>query len=119
MIYGTLSAKCTFLVPAGEPTATYTITFQGVTVQNNNSTWCYSVSVTGAPGLSHWVLGVLFEVGIEAEESPVQYCITLEGVYKIEEYWSGFSFCAYISFQLALLPAPVRPEKCLSRIKIK
>ena len=111
----------TFLVPEAAPTATYTITFQGVTVQNNNSTWCYSVVVTGSPGLSHWVLGVFelcqelleekllsvtrngveleentgyvlglsdgvfgvkFEVGTEAEESPVEYCITLEGIYK-------------------------------------
>jgi len=108
----------TFFVP---PTATYIITFQGVTVQDNNSIWCYSVSVTGNPGLSHWVLGVFelcpelleeklisvtrndveleentgyvlgtsdgvfgvkFEIGVEAEESPVLYCITLEGVYE-------------------------------------
>ena len=48
----------TFLVPEIAPTATYTITFQGVTVEDCNSTWCYIVSVTGAPGLSHWVLGV-------------------------------------------------------------
>jgi hypothetical protein len=111
----------TFLVPAINPTATYTITFQGMTVEDCNSTWCYSVSVVGAPGLSHWVLGVFelcqellveklllvtrngveqeentgyelgtsdgvngikFEVGAEAEESPVTYCITLEGVYE-------------------------------------
>lgn len=109
-----------FLVPVDEPTATYNIIFEGRTIQNNNSTWCYSVSVTGAPGLSHWVLGVFelcselleekllavtrngvelqknvnfiignsdgvsgikFEVGTEADESPVQYCITLDGVY--------------------------------------
>jgi hypothetical protein len=48
----------TFLVPENTPTATYTITFQDVTVKDCNSTWCYIVSVTGAPGLSHWVLGV-------------------------------------------------------------
>jgi hypothetical protein len=111
----------TFLIPADTPTATYTIAFQGVTVIDANSTWCYSVSVIGKPGLSHWVLGVFelcpellseklllvtrnkveleenegyelgtsdgvygikFEVGVEAEESPVYYCITLEGVYK-------------------------------------
>jgi hypothetical protein len=48
----------TFLVPENTPTATYTITFQGVTVEDCNSKWCYNVSVTGAPGLSHWVLGV-------------------------------------------------------------
>lgn len=110
----------TFLVPKTGH-ATYTITFQGVTVENGNSTWCYSFSVTGAPGLSHWVLGVFescqelleqrlisvtregveleegtgyelgtsdgvngikFEVGLEAEESPALYCITLEGVYE-------------------------------------
>ncbi len=116
----------TFLVPAVNPTATYTITFQGVTVEDGNSTWCYSVSVTGNPGLSHWVLGVFeqcqelleeklllvtrngveleeeeepgdtgyvlgtsdgvygvkFDVGVEAAESPVLYCITLAGVYE-------------------------------------
>lgn len=110
-----------FLVPANAPTATYTIAYQGMTVTNCNSTWCYSVSVTGKPGLSHWVLGVFeicqellgerlisverngvtleedtgyvlgtsdgvngikFEVGVEADESPVQYCITLRGVYE-------------------------------------
>lgn len=112
----------TFPVPAIDPTVTYTITFQGMTVDECNSTWCYIVSVAGAPGLSHWVLGVFelcpelltdklllvtrngikleentgyelgtsdgvygikFEVGVEAEESPVTYCITLEGVYAL------------------------------------
>lgn len=110
-----------FSVPKTKPTATYTITFEGVTIENGNSIWCYSVTVTGEPGLSHWVLGVFelcqerlreklllvtrngveleedtgyglgtsdgvngikFEVGVEADESPVLYCITLEGVYE-------------------------------------
>ncbi len=110
-----------FLVPEINPTANYTITFQGITVEECNSSWCYSVSVVGNPGLSHWVLGVFelcpelltekllsvtrngveleegtgyepgtsdgvfgikFEVGLEAEESLVTYCITLEGVYE-------------------------------------
>ncbi len=33
-------------------------------------------------GTSDGVFGVKFEVGVDAEESPVQYCIKLEGVYK-------------------------------------
>ncbi len=116
----------TFYVPQANPTATYTITFQGRTVEGGYSIWCYSVSVTGNPGLSHWVLGVFeqcqellrekllsvtrngveleeeeeqgdagyvlgtsdgvsgikFNVGVEANESPVLYCITLQGVYE-------------------------------------
>lgn len=51
----------TFLVPEINPTATYTINFLGVTVDDNNSIWCYRVSVTGNPGLSHWSLGVFEE----------------------------------------------------------
>ncbi|MDP4133257.1 MAG: hypothetical protein Q8882_04505 [Bacillota bacterium] len=111
----------TFVVPEANPTATYTINFQGTTIENGNSTWCYSVSVAGHPGLSHWNLGVFeecqnllrenlisvtrngvklqegtgyelgthdgvsglkFEVGVEEDESPVLYCITLKGVYE-------------------------------------
>lgn len=111
----------TFLIPPDQPTAVYTINFEGVTVENGNSKWCYSVSVTGNPGLSNWILGafelceelleqklisvtrngvelvknvqyeignfvgffgIKFDVGVEKEESPVLYCITLEGVYE-------------------------------------
>ncbi len=111
----------TFLVPEDNPTATYIIEFAGVTTANGSSTWCYRVSVNGAPGLSHWVLGVFegcqellaerlisvtrngveleedvgyelgtsdgvsgikFEVGAEAGEGPVSYCITLQGEYE-------------------------------------
>lgn len=99
--------------------AVYKIFFQGVTVQNGNSTWCYNVDVTGDPALSHWVVGVFelcpeqleekvlsvtrggvelqpnqfelglsdgvfgvkFDVGTSKEESPVEYCITLKGVF--------------------------------------
>lgn len=111
----------TFLIPPDQPTAVYTINFVGVTVENGNSKWCYSVSVEGNPGLSNWILGafefceellekklisvtrngveliknveyevgnflgfygIKFDVGVEKEESPVLYCITLEGNYK-------------------------------------
>ncbi len=100
--------------------ATYTITFISVVYASGNSVWCYRVTVTGSPGLSHWVLGMFelcpellaqkvlsvtrngvpllpgteyelgtsdgvtgikFEVGVEASQSPVQYCVTLEGEY--------------------------------------
>ena len=109
-----------FHVPPISPTAVYTIEFLGVTVTSCRSVWCYRVTVSGAPGLSHWVLGALetcqellqqkllsvtrngqeleegtgyelgtkdgvsgikFEVGVEADQSPVLYCIELDGVF--------------------------------------
>ncbi|WDC83724.1 hypothetical protein PL321_14355 [Caloramator sp. mosi_1] len=118
------SQSVTFLVPPEQPTAVYTINFDGVKVENGNSIWCYSVSVAGNPGLSNWILGafeaceelleeklisvtrngvelikdveyeignflgffgIKFDVGVEKEESPVLYCITLEGIYKSTE----------------------------------
>jgi hypothetical protein len=88
----------TFLVPENTPTATYTITFQGVTVKDCNSTWCYIVSVTGAPGLSHWVLGVFESCqellseklllvtrnGVELEEGIGYELGTNDGVFGIK-----------------------------------
>lgn len=72
----------TFLVPATNPTAIYIITFQGITINNGNSTWCYSVSVMGAPGLSHWVLGV-FESCLELLSEKL-LSVTRNGVNLIE-----------------------------------
>ncbi len=87
-----------FFIPSDTPTAVYTINFQGVTKDNGNSTWCYSVSVTGSPGLSHWVLGV-FEAcqdqleekllsvsrnGLELEENTGYELGTSDGVFGIK-----------------------------------
>jgi hypothetical protein len=88
----------TFLVPENSPTATYTITFQGVTVEDCTSKWCYNVSVTGAPGLSHWVLGVFESCqellsdklllvtrdGVELEEGTGYVLGTSDGVFGIK-----------------------------------
>lgn len=52
------STPCVFVVthPVTGSTATYYITFEGVTPVGNNSRWCYSVRVEGDPALSHWIL---------------------------------------------------------------
>jgi hypothetical protein len=55
---GPCEMPCVFIVthPQTGKTATYFITFNGMSVIDGNSKWCYSVRVEGDPALSHWIL---------------------------------------------------------------
>ncbi len=100
--------------PVTGTTSVITITFTGVSITNNTSTWCYNVEVKGDPALSHWNLGlcpdpfptiinatrngqpVVFEIlsdgfvgikfdeGVDQGDGIVEYCVTLEGIWTTE-----------------------------------
>ncbi|HBN94954.1 MAG TPA: hypothetical protein DDZ66_01525 [Firmicutes bacterium] len=100
--------------PVTGSTSIVTITFIGVSITNNTSTWCYNVEVEGEPALSHWNLGlcpdpfpsiiaatrngqpviyeplsdgftgIKFEEGVDQGDGIVEYCVTLEGIWAKE-----------------------------------